>query len=853
MAELPLLLFPNPEIADRTKQTPGFGRVHRPTHTRQGYRLSPIFSQLQRTFQIRRVEVQQATTGIDPEQVLVIETIGSIENFANAVKKIEGLEWMGEIEVDEIAPDEDFFVQDKPEKELSGRLYLVMTNQTALDQMLSLWNQYQADSDMQFQRGLTKFRDVFLCLKDIRRWNVQDRFNETGVMDAWLEDLKYEENEVIHFETELWYRKSGDRRTQSEDQVKRLIEESNGRIVSQCVVNEIAYHSLLVELPRNSVEDLIDHPATELVKCDDIMFFRPTGQMAADKEPVEGEYSEADYRESPEVSGNPTIALLDGLPLQNHELLSDRLIVDGPDNWSENYPAAGRVHGTSMASLLIHGDLNDDTTTLKRPVYVRPILKSVNTPDSTIELVPNDTLIVDLIHRCVKDLMDDEGENITSEIKIINLSIGDPSRQFIQFMSPLARLIDWLSYRYNILFVISAGNHKNNIDTGLPEDDFDNLSLSDQERTIIRSIYEDARNRRLLSPAESINAITVGSIHSDNASIDNWGDRIDLYGDSLPSPVSSFGSGYRRSVKPDLVYWGGKLLYKKPPLPGGTLHFEPTYFLSAPGNQSASPGRGAGILDSTAFSCGTSNATALISRSAGFCYDSLIDIFENQAQDIDYEVYAPSLLKAMVVHGCKWDESGDNLDSILRTPENSRQLKTYISRWLGYGVPDIEKVLDCTEQRATLLGFGKLNDGEAHVFQLPMPPSLSAKREMRKLTVTLAWFSPIAPTTQKYRSSSLWFEVENDVLSASRTDAEWRSVRRGTVQHEIFQGERAVALDDGDTLKIKVNCRKDASKIENPVPYGLVVSLEVAEGVDIQIYNEIRTRIIPAVRIRQTL
>jgi hypothetical protein len=545
---------------------------------------------------------------------------------------------------------------------------------------------------------------------------------------------------------------------------------------------------------------------------------------------------------------------MDGLPLQNHELLSNRLIVDDPDNWAEDYPASARIHGTSMASLLIHGDLNDDTTALNRPVYVRPILKPVNSFDTVVEEVPRDTLIVDLIHRCVKNLIDnDDDGSITSEIKIINLSIGDPSHQFMHFMSPLARLVDWLSFKYNLLFVISAGNHKGLIDTGLSEDDFDDLSIADREKIVVRSIYEDARNRRLLSPGESINAITVGAVNSDNSSIDNMGSRIDLYEDSLPSPVSSFGSGYRRSVKPDLVYSGGKLLYRKSFLPGAALCLEPAIFKSPPGNQSASPGQGFGALNSTVFSCGTSNATALISRSAGFCYDSLIDIFENQAPDFDYELYAPALLKAMVIHGCQWDEAGSNLDSILRTSENGRQLKTYISRWLGYGLPDIEKVLDCTEQRATLLGFGSLNDGEANVFKLPMPPSLSAKRELRKLTVTLAWFSPIAPTTQKYRSSSLWFEVENDILAASRTDAEWRSVRRGTVQHEIFQGERAVALNDGDALEIKVNCRKDASKIENPVPYGLVVSLEVAEGVDIQIYNEIRTRIAPAVRVRQTL
>ena len=89
MPERPLLLFPTPQPADRTKQKPQFGRVHKPNVTRQGQRLSPMFNQLQAAFEARRVEIQQNPAGIDPEQVLVIETIGSVDNFANAVKRIE--------------------------------------------------------------------------------------------------------------------------------------------------------------------------------------------------------------------------------------------------------------------------------------------------------------------------------------------------------------------------------------------------------------------------------------------------------------------------------------------------------------------------------------------------------------------------------------------------------------------------------------------------------------------------------------------------------------------------------------------------------------------------------------------
>ncbi len=74
-------------------------------------------------------------------------------------------------------------------------------------------------------------------------------------------------------------------------------------------------------------------------------------------------------------------------------------------------------------------------------------------------------------------------------------------------------------------------------------------------------------------------------------------------------------------------------------------------------------------------------------------------------------------------------------------------------------------------------------------------------------------------------------------------------VRNGTLQHELFEGDRATAFVDGDQLKIQVNCRTDAAEFEDRIPYGFVVTLEVAEGVDVSIYNEIQDRIRPIVRV----
>lgn len=853
MPERPLLLFPTPETADRTKGRGFPVRVHRPSHDRQGQRLSPLFAQLQTEFNARRVELQQTAAGADPEQVLVIETVGSVENFANAVKRIAGLEWMAELETDEIAPDEDFYDERNAGKELSGRLYLVMTNQRALDEMLSLWERYQADQNMTFKRGLTKFRDVFLCLKAIRRWGVQDRIEETGVLDVWREDLEHDGGRAIRFEVELWFRGTDNKRQEAQRQVQTLIGGLGGSLIGNCIIPDIAYHALLAEIPANAAKQIIDHPEVGLIKCDSVMFFRPVGQMATGKTQVEGELSDHEMSAAAPPAGDPIVAILDGLPLANHGLLQGRLIIDDPDDYASAYTVADRMHGTAMASLVCRGDLNDDAPPLARPVYVRPIMKPIQWIDSPRpEQIPDDVLVVDHIHRAVRRIFESEGtaDPAAPTVRIINFSIGDPCRQFTQVLSPLARLLDWLSIQYEVLFVISAGNHPEDIATGMSKGDFNALTNAEKEARVVKALYADARHRKVLSPGESINGLTVGALHHDSATAAHMDYAVNLFEGLLPSPVSPFGSGYRRAVKPDLLFNGGRFLYTEPLGTTADATFTARRMRFAPGNKVASPSAVAGDLNKVAYCCGTSNAAALISRMTAACHDALLGVFEEQAPDIELGPYLAPLLKAMVIHGCSWGEIEDRLRAILQTPNNGRQIRSLISRWMGYGVPDGNRVLACTEQRATLLGFGQLGDEEAHVFSLPLPPSLGARREWRRLTVTLAWMSPVAASTQRYRSAGLWFEVDGDAIATSRAEVDTRVSRRGTAQHEVFEGDRAIAITDDASMKVKVNCRKDAAKIRQAVAYGLAVTLEVAEGIDIAIYEEIRTRIAFAVEIR---
>lgn len=854
MPDRPLLLLPRPEVADRSKGRGFPSRVNRPSHARQGERLSPVFNRLQAEFAARRAELQETAAGADPEQVLVIETVGSVEDFANAVRRVDGLEWMGEIETDEIVPDADFFEEGHEDRALSGRLYLVMTNQRALEELLSLWRRYQDDPDLVFERGLAKFRDIFRSVKSIRRWGVEDRLIETGLLEIWQQDLQHGGDEPVRFEIELWYRSAIDDRESAQDSVRELVEQLGGQLTDGSTINDIAYHALLAQLPRQTVQQIIDHPEVELAKADSVMFFRPVGQMATGKDSLEGELTDHEAGDLAGPVGDPAIAILDGLPLANHAMLADRLIIDDPEDVASEYAVVDRMHGTAMSSLVVHGDLSEGNAPLARPVYVRPIMKPIAWIQSPRpEQIPSDVLVTDFIHRAVRRMFEGEAGTAAtaSSVRIVNFSIGDPSRLFTSTVSPLARLLDWLSVKYGIVFVISAGNHPGDIVLDMSSTEWDALSDAEREATVVRSLYRDARNRRLLSPAESINGITVGALHRDSATVLHMDRAVNLLNDAtLPSPVSAFGSGYRRSVKSDLLFDGGRVLHTAPVGDRDPARFESRHFRVAPGQRVASPSAVAGDVTKVAYCCGTSNSAALVSRNLGLCYDALLEVMEEQASDLDVEPSLAPLLKAMIVHGCSWGDIGSRLQEILQTPQNSRHIRSWVARWLGYGVPDCGRVLECTAQRATVIGLGAIGDGEANVFSLPLPPSLGARRDARRLTVTLAWLSPVACSTQRYRLASMWFEVGSGNVAPTRSDAEWRAVRRGTVQHEVFVGENAIPISDGDAIQIKVNCRKDAGRLRGAVPYGLLVSLEVAEGIDIAIYDEIRTRVATAVEIR---
>jgi len=316
----------------------------------------------------------------------------------------------------------------------------------------------------------------------------------------------------------------------------------------------------------------------------------------------------------------------------------------------------------------------------------------------------------------------------------------------------------------------------------------------------------------------------------------------------LFSPAARLGHGFRRAVKPEVLFPGGRQLYRTPVSDAHTV-YQTDRGLLPPGHKVAWDSTQAGDLSQTVHTRGTSNATALATRSAAKIYD-VLDTLRTENRELIPQGLISVLIKALLVHGAKQDDDACKaITSALKTPQNSRQFKEVIARYLGYGEVAVERVLACTEQRGTVLGCGEIRENEIHEFRLPLPPGLSTSQVWRRMVVTLAWFSPVNPDHRNFREAKLelspagsWGDLP---LKLARTDGDHNQVLRGTVQHEVVEGSKQVAaFQDGDSILLHVSCKKDATaRLDDAIPYGLAVTLEVAEGVQIPIYEQLRTRL----------
>lgn len=400
------------------------------------------------------------------------------------------------------------------------------------------------------------------------------------------------------------------------------------------------------------------------------------------------------------------------------------------------------------------------------------------------------------------------------------------------------------------LFIISTGN---------------NIDL---DPTV--GLWDQAHLAKIEDPAQSWNAITVGSITAlstiKDPNYNNWQPWSEK-GDISPSTRTSVNWEWRKQapLKPEFVLEGGNRILS-PITPPDITNHDDVSVLTTSGDMNLPFDS---HLDSSA-------ATALGSHYAALIADK-------------YPTYWPETIRGLLVHSCRYTRAIRDIYKKYRENDNlpkSVALDT-ILRTVGYGVPNIDKALNSYENHAhvvlqnTLKPFKKgkgshISLNEWHLIQLPWP--IEALRNIAnsnvELKITLSYF--IEPNPQNkgyksrfsYQSHGLRFKfispnqtLENFKASINKEDVydEYKNSdseskgwllganlrTKGSIHSDIWKGTAAELMTMNTIAIYPVSgwwkSAKAKERWKNKIRYSLIISIDCKE--DIDIYSAIINKI----------
>lgn len=769
-----------------------------------------------------------------PESLLVFEIKDqALPSFIKAVDAIQGLNLVGE---DNLADQEG-------EKTY---LYLLVPTQAALNKLLAHWSLWSKGTAL--PREGKDWERVFVHLHAIRRWGPRDRITDDDARHiAELADIDGAIN--VRIEIELVFERDARKAAAERARVEGALHNRGARTVHHARIDAIDYEALLVDLPAAEAKSLVARDATTIAGIPDLLAIRPQSSIdirvdldAAAVAPV-----------APAEPTEPAIAaILDAVPVQNHPVYARHIEVVDPDGL-EARSVGIRTHGTAMLSLVVRGDLKRGEPAINHKVVVRPVMIA-DTPNEQREVFDRSRLLVDDFVRAIRDLKAPP-DAAAPGVFVINVSLGDLNRPFSSGRSsPWARALDWLAHEFGLLFIVSAGNaaHVLEVDGLAGEADWIALQGADRTKATLTALHKAMPHRRLLAPAEAVNALTVGAMHHDeiNAAPSVGASHDPLPMNGLPTPASRFGPGVANAIKPDLLMPGGRL--RVSPLVGRA----PVALRMAPesrlGGLQVAGGwiDGLGQLTSDAWSGATSGAAALATRAAHFIHDALQTAYPDS-----YSPLAPRfkalLVKSLLIHRCRIDRDAEALvREVFGPPGEQQHVKRAdnVFRVFGYGLPAIDEVTACLGNRATLWATGSIGEDAGLLFKLPLPACLSGHRGFRRVSVTLTWFTSVAPGRRAYKAERLIIEepskshLKQVVTGATRNQADLNRASRGTVFSRSWDGRTSRNFVNNANLELRVIRKPDGvDDLPLATEFALVATLETEAQIDV--YDQILARI----------
>lgn len=866
MTDRPILRLPNPTATvrlkgrqDKRRRPRGGGRQG------QGARFGDQFARLEDAFRGDAPEVllRQDPSGIAPERALVFETILPIQNFQKAAARI-GFELLIEDRLDDEYEIPDELVDDYIEN-ATPMLYATMPSTEDLRRLLRLWSAHQDGEKA--PHGLAPWWNLFDMLAALRLWGPQDRLTSQAQVEL-IHRLSHDDNEPIRLELEIWPTANADQRARWQQDTRARVEAIRGIVISTSSISQegFVYEAVLIEMPSGAVREMLENPFAPkgLATLEGLQFVLPQTIAQSLPDLTDDEPSQ-DFEELQPFDPDAPIraVLLDGTPIAGHPALDGGVVIEDIFDLVRLSQVQHRRHATSMASLILRGDLVADGIPVQDARLLSiPVLVDDNEGASS----PNDRLFVDIIHVALaRAFLGDDP--LAPDAFLVNFSIGVRGGHFAGRISSLARLLDWWADNQGILFTVSAGN--------VPEDlvipNMTSIAFEDGTINKRRELVEDAQrnarhSRTLMAPAEAMNVLTVGARSQDltePAAPPRAGElTLDDGSETLPAISSAVGLGAFRSIKPDFINTAGRHEIRVHPA-GAHLRLTVVKRTQRTGLNAATIQRGVSSIYRTR---GTSCANALTSRAHLSAAAALTDQEgPYEGQDIGRRDLA-LITKALGVTASRWPDAAfafyqsekDRLDG------NHNQAREEVCRYFGHGVLNDAFMREAPDYGATLIGTATIRRDKAVIFDVPLPPSLSGERVGRSMWVTVAWFSPVLPTRARYRAALLEaVPHSHDLLGGLIVDDGWcldmtpqqldaNIIKRGTVwsRRLIHRGPVVPNYGEEKILPIRVQCRDGSGGGLSPdedIRFAIAITLELeAEtlfDIHMEIQDELRIRL----------
>jgi len=548
---------------------------------------------------------------------------------------------------------------------------------------------------------------------------------------------------------------------------------------------------------------------------------------------------------SPAV-GASRVCILDSGINANHPLLRPAM-AESASFVDEEGDADQAGHGTAVAGVALYGDVEAcDIGNFWQPrlwIYNAKVMKKCA---RTGNAVYNEHTLEASLTRAVEHFVE-------LGCRIFNLSLGNSNAPYDgMHVRGLAYILDVLSRRHNILFVVSTGNFCGSVDPAVPvsswRDEYPEYLLAEQST--------------IIDPAPAMSVLTVGSIARHNATTDTQRfpeiHQLSPAAEKQPSPFTRHGPSVKGAFKPELVATGGNLACPMRPTGGQWRQVE----------------RGLGVLTfnhefvgNTIFKevSGTSLAAPYVTHLAGRLLN-------------EYPESSANLLRAMLVNQAYLpDEVATTFSEDFRGAYRADKstLNRDVARDLaGYGEVNESDLFRSSDNTVVLISEQTIEKDSCQFFELPLPADFLRKDlATRELTVTLAYSPAVRTTRLEYLATQISFrlvkgasleEVQKHFNQANKADVEARNDdavsnrdisaqqrSRGTVQSSRWTFRRRNPNEKWFVVVVRQDREWNHPDVLDDEPYALVVTVADRDNENAQLYAQIQAMIVQQAEVRE--